>query len=452
MIVSHPNYQDKRILVLGLGISGRSAVKFLLKRGARVTGADRNLLNLNEDIEFAALRKQGLKTMLDSEPCEIKQFDLVVVSPGIPPTHPLYVQAELAGIEMIGEIELACRSIMQKCLAVTGTNGKTTVTLMITHVLNHAGIPARALGNVGTPLTSAIDDVSINQDKKEIFVIELSSFQLDTLRTRFIDAGVILNITPDHLDRYETLAAYAQSKVHLYDCLKPQGKLFVEDKCIKEFPSLFAAYSLQSYGYNKHCFIYTDTKSVFVDGRRAFDLPPNLQGKVSHDSENLMAAYSLCQYVKVAPDQFCAAIQSFQKPPHRIEFVRTINGVHYYNDSKGTNIDAVIRAVESLEGKIILIAGGVDKGASYTPWLNAIAKKLKLICAIGKAKEKIKNDLGGHVPVELFASLDDAVLRASAVSKPGDIVLLSPGCASYDMFKDYAHRGQEFQRIINDIY
>jgi UDP-N-acetylmuramoylalanine--D-glutamate ligase len=448
-MISNSDFQYKRVLVLGLGISGRSAVRFLLKRGVSVTGADRNLDILKGDEEFTALQELGLKLMLDTEVCNINQFDLMVVSPGIPLTHPLYEQALSAGMEIIGEVELACRFIEKKCLAVTGTNGKTTVTLMVAHVLNHAGIEAHALGNVGTPLTSAIDKFKDNTNVT--FVLELSSFQLDTLHTRFIDAGVILNITPDHLDRYGTLSAYAQSKAHLYDCIKEHGKLFVEDHCAKKFSFLFSTLPLQTYGYRKDCFIYTDRKSIFIDQKRIFNVPSNLQGKVSHDVENIMAAYSLCQYVGVSADQFYKAIQSFQKPSHRIEFVRTVQGVHYYDDSKGTNIDAVIRAVQVLEGNIILIAGGVDKGASYTLWLDSIANKLKYICAIGKAKEKIKDELSRHIPVALFATLDEAVIHAASVGCPGDTVLLSPGCASYDMFRDYEHRGQEFQRIVKGL-
>ncbi|MBA3817091.1 MAG: UDP-N-acetylmuramoyl-L-alanine--D-glutamate ligase [Parachlamydiaceae bacterium] len=443
------NYQSKRVLVLGLGISGRSAVKFLLKRGSFVTGADRNPDILNGDEELTPFIGKQFKTIADSAACNIKEFDFLVVSPGIPHTHPLYEKAMAAGIGIVGEIELACGFIPQKCLAVTGTNGKTTVTLMVAHILNHAGMSARALGNVGTPLTSAIDSGSVNEN--EIFVIELSSFQLDTLHTRFIDAGVILNITPDHLDRYGSLEAYAESKAHLYSCLKAQGKLFVEDRCLKEFSFIFSTFSMQSYGYSDRNFIHTDTKNVYVNKKKVFDLPENLQGKRTHDAENLMAAYALCQYVGVTEDQFCAALQTFKKPSHRIEFVRTVRGVHYYDDSKGTNIDAVIRAVEVIGGNIVLIAGGVDKGASYALWLDAIAHKLKFICAIGNAKEKIKCDLGSHIPMALFATLDEAVIHAASVSKEGDTVLLSPGCSSYDMFRDYEHRGREFQRIVNEL-
>lgn len=446
---NHFTLQSKHVLVLGYGISGRSAVKFLMKRGAIVTAVDRNQRLFDEDKNIDFLRDLGLKTLLEGDPCDVGQYDLLVISPGIPLNHPLYVQAVLAGKEIIGEIELACRFITQKCLAITGTNGKTTVTLMVSHVLNQAGIPARALGNVGTPLTSAIDDEGIKPD--EVFVVELSSFQLDTLHSHFIDAGVILNITPDHLDRYGTLDEYARSKMHLVDCLKPCGELFVEHKCTKEFSCLFSAYALRTYGYHEHCHIYTDTKSVFIDKIKKFDLPSSLQGKKSHDVENLIAAYALCRYSGISEEQFCNGVQSFKKPSHRIEFVRTLHGVHYYDDSKGTNIDAVIRAVQTLDGNIILIAGGVDKGSSYKLWLNSISKKLKFICAIGKAKEKIMSDLGDHIPIALFGTLDEAVKYAASVSNEGDTVLLSPGCASYDMFRDYEHRGQEFQRIVKGL-
>lgn len=442
-------YSGKKILVIGLGISGRSAARFLHRRGAHIVGTDRNRELLNTDKDIAELLRLGVKISHDSEPLDVTQFDLIVTSPGAPPTHPYIAQALTSGIEVIGEVELACRSMSHRCLAVTGTNGKTTVTLLVTHVLNSAGMKAIALGNVGTPLTWAIDEVQ--EGSLEIFVVELSSFQLDTLQARFVDAGVILNVTPDHLDRYGTLEAYAKSKLHLHDCLKPNGKLLVEDRCYQFFSSLFVNSQCLLYGYRKECHIHTDTHHIYVKNTDSFTLPQNYQGKASHDVENIMAAYALCREVGVTNEQFLSALQTFQKPSHRIEFVRTIDGVHFYDDSKGTNLDAVVRAVQSLDGNIVLIAGGVDKGAPYTLWLDSIAKKLKFICAIGKAAQKIKKDLGQHIPVELFSSLSDAVTHAAKVSKAGDIVLLSPGCASYDMFRDYVHRGEEFQRIVRAL-
>lgn len=450
MVPSESNkYKDKKVLVVGLGISGCAAARFLLRRGAVVVGIDRNpdLVSSNKDV--IDLVKDGMQAYHEGQPLHMKDFDLVVVSPGVPPSHPLVSQAGSLGIETIGEVELACRSITQRCLGITGTNGKTTVTLLVTHVLNASGMKARALGNVGTPLTSAVD---LNpNDSQEIFVIELSSFQLDTLKSRFVDAGVILNVTPDHLDRYGSLEAYAEAKLHLYDCLKPNGKLYVEDKCFNSFSSSFGNRKFFLYGYRQECHIHTDTKYIHVKNGDSFPLPVAYQGKASHDVENIMAAYAFCREVGITNDKFLSALQTFKKPSHRIEFVRTFNGVHYYDDSKGTNLDAVIRAVQSLDGKIVLIAGGIDKGAPYTVWLESIADKLKYICAIGKAAQKIKNDLGQHIHVELCPTLDDAVTHASKISQQGDIVLLSPGCASFDMFRDYAHRGDEFQRIVRAL-
>lgn len=445
---SHP-LLNRRVLLLGLGISGQAAAEFLLRRGAKVVGVDGNKGLLESNPHIAELRKQGLQTLHDSQPCQAANFDLVVVSPGIPATHPFYKQALQAGLEIIGEVELACREITQKCIAVTGTNGKTTVTSLIAHVLNHNGKKARALGNIGIPLTSAVDADEVG--KTEILVIELSSFQLETLRRPFIDAAVILNITPDHLDRYSSMEEYALAKIRIKDNLKPSGKLYVEDKSLQEFHYLFGNGRFLAYGYSKECYLTTDTKTVFLEGRPVFSVPETLRNKRTHDLENLMAAYLLCKDMGISADQFLAALQSFKKPAHRIEFVRTVQGVHYYDDSKGTNIDAVIRAVDTFNGNIVLIAGGVDKGAPYTPWMSAFNGKVKAICAIGQAAEKIKNDLGKHIPVELCKSLEEAVKHAASLTILGDTVLLSPGCSSFDMFKDYAHRGSEFQRIVKEF-
>ena len=230
--------EKKRVLVLGLGLSGQSAASFLLKRGAEIVGADNKLELLTTHPQIIELQSRGMKMISDRQPHDLSNFDLLVVSPGVAATHPYCIQASHLGIEIIGEIELACREITQKCVAVTGTNGKTTVTSLVAHVLNCAGKPARALGNIGIPLTSAIDGKTSSD---EIFVIELSSFQLETLKCPFIDAGVLLNITPDHLDRYSSMAEYALAKVRIKDNLKPRGKLFVEGQHVCRNMAVFLA-------------------------------------------------------------------------------------------------------------------------------------------------------------------------------------------------------------------
>lgn len=442
--------KNKKVLVIGLGLSGRSAAHFLLNRGAEVWGVDRNQEMLLKHSDILALKQKGLVAKHETEIFPINQFDFVVVSPGVPPTNPYYETALQEGIEVIGEIELACRFINQPFLAVTGTNGKTTTTLLIAHVLNESGLLARALGNVGVPLISELDASDFGLEG-QILVVELSSFQLETLNRKIVDAGVILNITPDHLDRYPDMEAYAAAKIRLKDCLKPSGKLYTFKETFEEYKKLFGNDHPLTYGYSSDCTYFLDQEKLLLNNRTEFLLPQEFCGLKSHDLENMVAAYALCKEMGVTAEQFLKAFSTFKKPSHRLEFVRSIKDVAYYDDSKGTNIDAVIRAVNSLKGDIILIAGGVDKGAAYTPWIQAFAGRVKCVFAIGQAAMKIKEDLSASLPVEECSTLEMAVQDATSIAKPGQVVLLSPGCSSFDMFRDYAHRGEEFQRIVNAL-
>lgn len=438
----HSKLQSQKVLVIGLGVSGRSAAQYLLNRGALVWGVDKN----PAQIQDTNLISKGLHFIQENEPFEIEPFDLVVVSPGIASTHPHYQAALRARKEIIGEVELACRDVKKKLLGITGTNGKTTTTLLVTHVLNEADQSVCAVGNIGLPITTELD-----QKTAEIFVVELSSFQLETMKSPVFDAGVILNITYDHLDRYPNFEEYARVKISLKNFLKPGGSLYVEYNCFQKFCGLFDGFNPMTYGYSPHSILYTDQFYVFFKDKIEYILPPSYRGKVSHDVENILAAYALCAEMGIKPDQFLRALQSFKKPSHRLEFVREINGVTYYNDSKATNIDAVLRAVACLKKEIILIAGGVDKGAPYTPWIASFIKQVKYVFAIGQAAEKIKIDLQKAVPVEICSSFEEAILKASQQAKSGQIVLLSPGCSSYDMFRDYAERGDKFKNIVNNL-
>lgn len=440
-------FQEKPVLVIGLGISGRSAAALLLKQNVPVYGVDGNRDLIQNNEEVATLRAQGLLAFHDTEVLDIQRFGCVVVSPGIPPSHRLFEEAKALGLPIIGEVELACRLLKGTYLGITGTNGKTTVTLLTAHVLQHCGLNARALGNVGTPLTSQC----LEKSQNEFFVIELSSYQLDTMDSQVLDAAVLLNITPDHLDRYSSMEAYAASKMHIIDIVKPGGLVYIEQKCWTDFGYLRSEFIPKRYGYSPDCELFTDLKHLITGKKIECILPSLYQGKMSHDLENIMAAYALCRYIGVAPEQFMEALATFQKPSHRIEFVREVNQVSYYDDSKGTNIDAVVRAVETINGKIVLVAGGVDKGSAYTPWIAAFADKVKCICAIGQAAPKIRKDLDQAIPVMVFSGLEEAVNHAAQIAKSGETVLLSPGCSSFDMFRDYAHRGEEFQRIVRGL-
>lgn len=439
--------KGKKILILGLGISGRSAVGFLLQQGAFVTGTDQNIQKILSHPDLINCLQAGLRILPEEEIHSLNQFDYVVVSPGVSPSTHLYQEACLQGVKIMGEFELGCHFIQNPMIGITGTNGKTTVTLLVAHALNQGGVAARALGNIGLPLTKEITTIQ----PQEVLVAELSSYQLETLRQPILDVGVILNITPDHLDRYQTMENYAKAKFKLGNCLKQTNTLYVEQHTWEAYQFLSPFKDVKTYGYDSTCFIYTDLDWVYLEHQPAFRLPQQLQGKRSHDIENVMAAYALCREYGLSHAQFASSLESFTKPSHRIEFVLEREGISYYDDSKGTNLDAVIRAVETLQGPIVLIAGGVDKGAAYTPWLKAFGNKVKCIYAIGQAAVKIKQDLTPHLSIYLCDSLEQAVLNASRVAQSGDNVLLSPGCASYDMFRDYAHRGEEFQRIVRQL-
>ena len=440
-------FAGQKVLVLGMGLSGRSAAEFLLAQGASVYGIDRDAQLLATHPEIQTLKQAGLNVYPEREFQNVELFDLLIISPGVPSNHPLVHMAQQSQIPMMGEIELGCQVAQNPIFGITGTNGKTTVTMLVTHVLNQCNQSAKALGNVGVPLTREL----LQTDPQSLLVLELSSYQIETLYHRCLEAALILNITPDHLDRYENMEAYAKAKCEIVRPLKWGRPLYIEERAWSQYGHLLEKGKLRLYGYQETNFIYTDLAAVFREGKKAFELPFSLQDKKSHDLENLLAAYAFCADRGISGTDFLNAWQSFKKPAHRMEFITEHQGVRYYDDSKGTNIDAVIRAVQSLEGPLILIAGGVDKGAAYTPWLEEFKNKVKLICAIGQAAGKIHDHLASQIPVMILSSLKEAVHQAIRCAEKGDNVLLSPGCASFDMFKDYAHRGKEFQRIVWEI-
>lgn len=432
-----------KTIVLGLGVSGRAAASFLQKLGKEVCGVDHNETFLKEHPEILALQKNGLVVYSENEKISLSLQDKMVVSPGIPSSHPLILEGKRLGIEIQGEIELGFSHFKNPIIGITGTNGKTTVTLLTTFVLNALGKKAKALGNIGTALLShPIEDTT------SILVVELSSFQLETIHSKALDHGVILNITPDHLDRYPSMEEYAKAKIHMQNCMKPNGRLWVFEEVYEEYGHLFQKTPF-IYGYSKKADLNVENKKGIVGS-----WPSQIASSEpfrNHDGENILAAFSLCEAFGISWEAFIHAASLFKKPPHRIEYIGLKEGVAFYDDSKGTNLDAVIRAVHQVPGKIVLIAGGVDKGAAYTPWIQHFNNKVKYICAIGEAAFKIQHQLASAIPVKICENLETAVYDAVKVAKPGESVLLSPGCASFDMFRDYAHRGEEFQKIVGQL-
>lgn len=403
----------KRALVLGLGLSGRAAAEFLRSRGCLVVAADRN-----------PCMHEPFSVVSDLSPIDLDGLDLLVLSPGVAPTHPLCQAARQRGIRILGEAELAFQHVQQRAVAITGTNGKTTVALMVQHILACAGLPAKAVGNVGLPLTRYL----MQPSAEEILVVELSSYQLETLQSARFEAGVILNITPDHLDRYGNMEAYAAAKCRLEALMLPQAPLYVHESVIREYGHLL--------------------RRAKPLTKLATFLPLRYRTLGIHERINAVAAWALVQRFGVDAVQFCEALATFCKPAHRIQFVRVREGVSFFDDSKGTNVDAVIQAVHSMSGPVVLIAGGVDKGASFMAWRDAFAQKVKCLILLGEAKEKMARELQDVFCVERVDTLQQAVDCAVQRAQVGDQVLLSPGCASFDMFRDYVHRGEEFKRIV----
>lgn len=428
----------KKTVVLGLGISGKAAALLLLAQNKKVIGVDDKITSLPD------LEAKGVTICKPSE-IDFLEVESVVLSPGVPLSHPVCQAANSLGICMIGEAQLAFSYLHQKVIGITGTNGKTTVTLLTEHVLKYAGHKAKALGNVGVPFCSYVMDAN----PEEIIVAELSSYQLEMMEGQFLDVAVVTNITPDHLDRYKNMEEYAAAKAKIAGCLKKKAPLYVYDQTFHDYPDLFPRGI--TYGPSLDATFFTSKECAKEGEKIAYFLPLSYRKLGIHESENVLAAYLLTRQFGVGEDDFISALESFEKPAHRIEYVATIDKVDYYDDSKGTNVDAVIQAVKAMEKPVILIAGGVDKGFPFTIWRDLFLGKVKAVVAIGQTSEKVCQDLQGVCPTWKESTLEKAINRASLLATEGDCVLLSPGCSSFDMFRDYKHRGEEFKRCVGEL-
>jgi len=418
----------KTACVLGFGKSGTSATRFLLHLGYTVIATDDNFSE-GADLFFRKFEKTPHLLLCPPQEIIPENFDFVVASPGIRKTHPLIEKCRRCNIEVFCDIELAFRFMKnteQKVVGITGTNGKTTTTLLVEHMLKQQNISAIGAGNIGLPIC----DVLLRENQPEVLVLELSSYQLETISTKKIDIAAILNISPNHLDWHASFDEYKKAKFRIANALQKDGVLLLPQS-LKNFEKPAEYFSLDRFED-----IGVDTKRVQL---------------FEHDRLNFIVAYSIARKLGVVSEVAKEALYSFKKPDHRIQLVAEIEGISFYDDSKATNIDAVIQAVLAFKQPVVLIAGGLHKGSSYSKWIPHFRGNVREVVCYGQAKDLIFNDLNQSIPTHKATSFEDAVFQAKLLAKRGDVVLLSPGASSLDLFKSYEERGILFQTLVKSL-
>jgi UDP-N-acetylmuramoylalanine--D-glutamate ligase len=441
--------KNKRVLVVGLGKSGIAAALFLKARGARVTVSDtRSAKALGEEIprllEAGIMVESGGHGLLT-----FRRQDLIVVSPGVPLETPEVAQAAALDMPIMGELELASRFLSGQIVAITGSNGKTTTTTLIGQIFEDAGLPTRVGGNIGLPVI----DLVAESTAETWNILEVSSFQLETVEQFLPRIALVLNITPDHLDRHKTFERYAAAKARITQRQGPEDFLILnaEDK---DTQLVAAKTSAQIFWFSR---VRRIKQGAFVHGESIFFLAKEggkpepilpvaeIALKGAHNIENVLAAVCAAKLAGIASDSIRKTVAAFQSVEHRLELVRTVAGVEYYNDSKATNVDATMKAIASFPGGIHLILGGKDKNSDYTELAPLLRERVLTVYTIGSAAEKIERELAGVVKIKQAETLDKAVKEAAAVAKPGEVVLLAPACSSFDQFESYEHRGRFFR-------
>ena len=441
---------NKRVLVVGLGKSGVASALFLKSRGARVTVSDSKPEAELRD-EILLLLEQGITVETGGHGDRtFRGQDLIVVSPGVPVDAPQLAQARNLGEPVIGEIELAAQFLAGPIVAITGANGKTTTTSLAGEIIAAGKFSSLVGGNIGTPAISFVDQAG----PATWIVLEISSFQLETIVEFRPRIAVILNITPDHLDRHKTFANYVDAKARVF---QNQGAddftvLNADDPSAAGLSDRTRAqlfWFSRKKEIEKGAFV-RGTHIFFRDGHSEREIMPlaDVPLRGAHNLENVLAGISIGALVGCQPEQIRLAVRNFKAVEHRLEFVAKFAGVDYYNDSKATNVDATIKALESFPANVHLILGGKDKGSDYTVLHELLRQRVKRVYTIGAAAAKIESQIQDAAEIEHAETLENAVRRASESAVPGDVVLLAPACASFDQFQSYEHRGRVFKEVV----
>jgi UDP-N-acetylmuramoylalanine--D-glutamate ligase len=428
-----------------------AAARFLKAQGARVTVSDARPATLIA--ELSELLDQGFMVEAGSHGLlTFRRQDLIVVSPGVPMSTPVLSQVRAMGAHIIGELELGAQYLQGEVIAVTGSNGKTTTTALIGEILKVAGRATLVGGNIGRPVTAMVEESTAESWS----VLEVSSFQLETVETFRPRIALVLNITPDHLDRHGTFEAYAALKARITEFQTAEGFLVLNGED-KDTQLIAAKTKAQVYWFSgrrpmrQGAFVHGES-ILFVarEGAKAEPVMPVVEIPLAgaHNVENVLAAVCAARLAGVESETIRAAVREFKAVEHRLEFVREVGGVRYYNDSKATNVDATLKAVEAFAGGVHLILGGKDKGSDYRVLESLLRERVKTVITIGSAAEKIERQLDGVVKIERAETLERAVALAHEAAAAGDTVLLAPACASFDQFENYEQRGRVFKELV----
>lgn len=437
--------RGKNVLVIGAKRSGIAAVRLLLREGAHVRAMDAHLPKAEEGAVFDQL---GVPVVLQDEK-NLGEPDTIVISPAVPFDLPMLEVARARGITVMGEVELAARFLKGPIIGITGSNGKTTTTALTGHVLKECGIDCQVGGNIGTAVASMIDTSADDRWN----VLELSSFQLETISQFHARIAACLNLTPDHLDRHHTMENYADAKARLLETQRPgdHAVLSYDDSACRALAGRTQA----------GVFWFSTTQPVpqgvsLRDGEICWNGEPftdrgaiRLRGM--HNVENSMAAAAMAHLAGAPLERIGPAISSFPGVEHRIEFVRSLRGVDYYNDSKATNVDATLKAIAAFPGPLWIVLGGKDKGSPYTPLREPLHTKAKAALLIGAATPIIERDLSSYVSLIDRGTLTEAVRYAADHATAGDTVLLAPACASFDQFENFEQRGRFFKHLVQQL-
>ncbi|CAN5377026.1 UDP-N-acetylmuramoyl-L-alanine--D-glutamate ligase [soil metagenome] len=449
----------KKFLVIGAARSGVAAARFLAEREAVVALHDRKPLAEWTD-EARALKAEGVGLVPYEAPMWLlDQIELVVLSPGVPAQSIPVRYAERAGAEVIGEVELAARFLQGRIVGITGTNGKTTTMTVIGELLKGAGLPVQVGGNIGMPLISLIE--SSREDGWT--VAELSSYQLETIKDFHPTVAVMLNLMPDHMDRYETLTEYGAAKHRIFRNQEPGDVaiLNADDSVISSWAAGLRAHVVlfsTERELDEGLFLRRETGELISrtrEGERVLLRRDEMKLRGLHNVQNVLAALAAGLACGASPEAMRETVRQFQPVEHRLELVAEIGGVEFYNDSKATNVDAAVKALEAFAdapGQVVLLLGGRGKNAPYAPLAALLEKKARALVLLGEDAERIESELKRHAPTTVRAAdMRDVVRRAAELAQPGDIVLLAPACASFDMFDNFEHRGRVFKEEVGNL-